>query len=230
MGSPSTDVTKWEFCAPLGWKGFRGSPMERVRCARLQRGSDSSEVQNSCESKCESLACSSFRNGDGREVGESKAYFATSMWQLSYDYRRQNSCVGMFFLPIPKCPFASLFFFLSLSPFFVLWLFFRNPSRLQLCSPFFYSFLVRYCFTAFICLFDLLLFADKIFWLLCVASHVDTSPHKQSLEWHSHRALSSPVKSLFVMTSHSSGSRACLCYIFQQDIFYFISWGEAGKG
>lgn len=102
--------------------------------------------------------------------------------------------------------FASLFFFPSLSPFFVLWVFFCNSSRLQLCSPFFHSFLVRYCFTAFICLFNLLLFANKIFWLLCMASHVDTSPHKQPLESHSHHALSfSVIKSSFVLTYHSSG-------------------------
>lgn len=44
---------------------------------------------------------------------------------------------------------VSLFFFLSLSPFFVLWVFFCNFSRLQLCPPFFHSFLVRYCFIAF---------------------------------------------------------------------------------
>lgn len=47
--------------------------------------------------------------------------------------------------------------FLFLRPFFVLWVFFCNSARLQLCSPFLHSFLVRYCFTAFylfsVCLF-----------------------------------------------------------------------------
>lgn len=51
MGSTSTDVTKWEFRGTLGWEGFRGSPVERGRCAPLRRGGDSSEVPNSCEPK-----------------------------------------------------------------------------------------------------------------------------------------------------------------------------------
>lgn len=70
--------------------------------------------------------------------------------------------VLQYFLPIPKC-LLLLFFFLSLSPFFVPWAFFCNSTRLQLCSPFFHSFLVRYCFIAFMCLFNLLLFANEIF-------------------------------------------------------------------
>lgn len=121
-----------------------------------------------------------------------------------------------------------LFFFPSLSPFFVLWVFFCNSSRLQLCSPFFHSFLVRYCFTAFICLFNLHLFANKISWLLCVAPHIDTSPHKQPLESPSQHALSFSLSSSHRLSRHPTplALRACSCSVFQYDIFSFISCKE----
>lgn len=127
----------------------------------------------------------------------------------------------------------SLSLSLSLSPFFVLWLSFCNPSRLQLCSPFFYSFLVRYCFTAFICLFDLLLFANKVFWLLCMASHVDTSPHKQSLE--SHPAVHSPLLCREVIVCHDISLLWCTCvpvlYLSaRQFLFYLLERGWEGTG
>lgn len=141
------------------WRGYIVSACQRI---------GSSQLQNWCQSKCKSLTWSSFRNGEKRDVGENEAWYCNFDVTMFSWLQQQNICVEIFFF-FGQHLNALLLLFLSRSPLFVLWLFFCNSSRIQLCSPF-HSFLVRYCFTAFICCFNLLPFANKLVdfyvWLL----------------------------------------------------------------
>ena len=119
----------------------------------------------------------------------------------------------------------------SRSPFFVLWVLSCRPSRVQLCPSLLHSFLVRYCFTAFVCLFNLLLFAkNNTRPSLCGFScrHI---PHKRALESHSHHVPSSPLSQSHCLPWHFTAPvSVCAPITCSSETVSIPSVGEAGKG
>lgn len=162
-----TDVMRWGLRAasgrrpPLGG-GVQGGGVEGG-AALARHGVDrtalacSADVRRNVDARLTSR-----RNGDKERRERKRGSTSQCQWDSFLLITGNRGAALRCFLLMPKCFF---FFCLSLSlsrsPFFVLWVFSCHPSRVQLCPSLLHSFLVRYCFTAFVCLFNLLLFAKK---------------------------------------------------------------------